>query len=412
MDQQRSNRFPDGSLNPTISELRARRSHKWSAYGPDVLPAFVAELDVPLASEISEALLAAVSHHDLGYAPRPPATRLAPLTSAWMRQWGLDIAEEQVDVIADVVVGVDVVLDVFAGPGDQIIVCPPLYSPLRIASRVNGRVPVEVPLLHVGDRYVLDLDGISRAFDAGARVMLLCQPHNPTGTVFAASELESLGRIVRSYGAWIVSDEIHAPLTFEENVFTSALSSTVAPERTVVVTSTSKTWNTAGLKCAVIVSGTTELADKIRVLTNRRRAGVGILGVVAMEAALEHGDRWRRALVAHLAERRTQLFEGLRSELPLAITSPPEASYLAWVDLSPYGFVPSGAPSDEGTLHAEMSASDWLLEHGKIAVSPGRDFGNAYQHGHVRINFGTSEALVTEILGRITAAVRQRTNTP
>jgi cysteine-S-conjugate beta-lyase len=393
-------------MNLDEADLRARRSHKWSAHPPDVLPAFVAELDVPVAPEISAALAAAVSRHDFGYAPRPAATNIRELVSQWMNdQWATAVLPAHVDLVSDVVTGADMVLNALCEPGSEVVICPPLYAPLRVMSRISGRVPVEVPLLRTGSRWSVDLERIEGALNAGARVVLLCQPHNPTGAVFTDAEMAALGAMVRRHGAWLVSDEIHAPLIYDRRPFVSALSSRCAPERTVVVTSTSKTWNTAGLKCAVTVAGSDELAQRIAVHSNRNRAGIGILGVIAMETALQHGEPWRLALMQHLELRRNQFFDDMRVFLPAATWSVPEASYLAWINLETYGF---GAPV--GGKISGTTPAEWLLEHGRLAVSPGGDFGDAFRHTHVRVNFGTSETLTAEIVQRMKIALQDRAN--
>jgi cystathionine beta-lyase len=381
----------------TEAQLRRRRSSKWSEHPGDVLPAFVAEMDLPVVDAISSSLADMVARNDFGYRPAPHATRLPSLTAQWYARFGCSVDSAVVGVVPDVVIGSELVLETLCAPGDGIVISTPLYLPLRRMSGSGGRTTVDVPLRFDGMRYRLDLDGIDAALAGGARVVLLCQPHNPTGTVFTAEELAAIVEMVGRHEAWLVCDEVHGPLVLEA-AHRSVLGEGLATDRTVVVTSSSKGWNTAGLKCAVTIAGSAELAARIAEELPRRRGGIGIMGVVSMEAALEHGEEWRLAACRYLLERREQLYARLEADLPLAVTRPPEASYLSWIDLRAYGFTEGSGPV----------ATDWLLEHARVALSAGKSFGDAYEHTHVRLNFATTPELLDRIVDRLAEALTPR----
>ncbi len=307
----------------TEERLRRRRGYRWSEHPADVLPAFVADMDLPHAPAITEVLTAMVAAGDLGYTPRRYRTRLPELVSAWYAARGAAVDPQCVDLVPDVVVGSEIVLSQLCGPGDGVVISTPLYGPLRRMAEEDGRVAVDVPMLLDGDCYRPDLEGIGAALADGARVLLLCQPHNPTGTVHSAAEMARIVELVGQHDAWLVCDEIHAPLVLDGGAHHSALATGLPADRTVVVTSTSKGWNTAGLKCAVTVAGSPALAERLADAVVARRGGIGILGVAAMEAALEHGEEWRAAACQYLGARRDQLQARLAADIPGAVSLRP-----------------------------------------------------------------------------------------
>lgn len=191
-----------------LSDLRARRSAKWSHYDADVLPSWVAEMDFPLAPPIAEALREAVDRGDVGYANAGASGLASAYAGFAERRMGWSVDPEQVIPCMDVVGGLRDLLRVLLEPGEGVVITPPVYHPFFSLVPEAGCSLVEVPLLDGRD---LDLDGIAAAFAAGARAMMLCNPHNPTGVVVSREELVRLAEIAAEYDGWILSDEIHAP---------------------------------------------------------------------------------------------------------------------------------------------------------------------------------------------------------
>ncbi|MBV8149327.1 MAG: aminotransferase class I/II-fold pyridoxal phosphate-dependent enzyme [Candidatus Eremiobacteraeota bacterium] len=382
--------------SPSLERLRRRSSEKWRSYSPDVLPAFVAEMDFELAPPIAAALHAAIDVGDCGYAC---VRELPPSVCAYAaRALGLSLDPNQVFAVPDVMAGVAQALHVLTPPGSAIVVNPPVYPPFFEVIRTSGREIAEVPLLvdDVGT-WRIDVDGLERAFAAGARGYLLCSPHNPVGRVWNAGELRSIAALTKRYRVAVIADEIHAPLTLPGVSFRSFLACADEAQASVALLSASKAWNLAGLKCGAMVAGNatvrTALAKRVKEIPTEIASRVGHLGVIASIAAFRDGFQWRDALCRHLDGNRLLLGNLLRERLSLARWSPPEATYLAWIDCGGLGIGPDPARH--------------FLERGRVALEPGHRFG-AGGASFVRLNFGTSPAILTEIIDRMAAAVHQR----
>jgi cystathionine beta-lyase len=371
-----------------LDRLRSRRSAKWSMYDDDVLPAWVAEMDFPLAPAIAGALRDAVDRDDAGYA-NPDASRLAVELAAFAERrmgWQLDPAE--VVTCNDVVAGLTELLRVLVPRGSEVVVTPPVYHPFFTLVPEAGCVVREVPLL--GGRE-LDLDGIDTALAAGARAIILCNPQNPTGVVCGREQLERLAVLAAEHDAWVLSDEIHAPLTLAgaEHVPFVGLGGDAAA-RGISLVSASKTFNLAGLGCAQIVTAGEPARGAVGELGFMARH-CSHFGVIASEAAYAGGDDWLDAVLAVLDHNRGLLGDLLAEHLPEAVYSAPAAGYLTWIDLSAYGLGTDPAPR--------------ILERGRLALSGGPIFGRGGED-HVRLNVGTSPALVAEAVERIAGVAR------
>ncbi|HEY2557888.1 MAG TPA: aminotransferase class I/II-fold pyridoxal phosphate-dependent enzyme, partial [Diaminobutyricibacter sp.] len=230
----------------SLTDLRERTSEKWRAFPPDVLPLFVAEMDYPLAEPISDALIAAVKRSDTGYIGPDDGAQRAFCAFA-ERHWGWTVRSDHVTTTTDVSVVIVEALRLVIRPGDGVVITPPVYPPFfDLVPEAGGRV-VEVPLTADGGTGLrLDLDGIEQAFAAGARAFLLCNPHNPLGLVHSADELREVAELAERYDVAVVSDEIHAPLTHSDAVFTPFLDVSEAARRHgIAAHSASKTWNLA-----------------------------------------------------------------------------------------------------------------------------------------------------------------------
>ncbi|MCR2826697.1 MalY/PatB family protein, partial [Microbacterium sp. zg.Y909] len=377
---------------PPLEQLRLRSSTKWRTYPDDVLPLFVAELDFPLADPITEVLAQAVARGDTGYTPPDPGIRGAFAAYA-RRLWDWDVAPERVRSTADVMMGVVELLRRGIAPGDGVVITPPVYPPFTDCIDEAGGVVVPVPLAETGTVWRLDLEAIDAAFAAGARAMLLCNPHNPTGTVHPRSDLAALAEIADRHGAIVISDEIHAPLTQRDVVFTPYLAaSDLAAESGFTVTSASKTYNLAGLKCAVMVAASDRTAAVLTALPAEVEWRTGLFGALANVAAFSpESDPWRESLLAALDANRRLLAELLDEHVPGARYRIPDAGFLAWVDLTALGWGDNPAAK--------------ILREAKVALHYGPAFGEQGA-GHVRINFGCSPEVLREAVERIGALVR------
>lgn len=359
---------------------------KWSRYPPDVLPAWVAEMDFPLARPVLDAARGVLDAHDLGYSE--PAG-LAEAFAGWAARyqgWWPDPA--LACPVADVMAGIEAALRVLTEPGDGVVLLTPAYPPFVVLLKALGRLPVAWPLLDRPQGWALDLQRLDDALRDDARGLLLCHPHNPTGRVFSSAELVAVSEIVEERGAHVISDEVHAPLLATDLKFTPyAASSPPAAAHSVTVTSISKGWNVPGLKCALLQGqpGTARVVDAVPQYERLRASAPGVAASIA--AWVDDGG-WLDELRQHLDRTRAELAGWVR-RTPGVRAHPGTAGYLAWLDLRE-----AGLGDDPARL---------LLERGRLAVSPGHDFALPADQGigRIRLNHGTSLAVLREALRRI-----------
>ena len=372
-----------------LADLRKRRSAKWVKYPADVLPAWVAEMDFPLAPSIRDALTKAVDLGDTGY---PDPGSLAEALGGFMRdRFSWEIDPNQVRLVADVMSGIRELLLVCCAPGDGVVISPPVYPPFHAVPVELGLRLVEAPLRKEEAGWSLDLGALEQAFSV-AKAFLLCHPHNPTGTSFSRETLESVAALAARHGVIVLSDEIHAPMTMPGATHVPFL--TVGADATewgIALTSASKSWNLAGLKAAVIVSGSDAMRERVARLPPHIGFHAGHFGVLASVAAFEAGGEWLDGLVRHLDGNRRLLADLLDAHLPGVHYEPPDAGYLAWIDLRCLE-----------VLGDDPAAV--FLEHGRVALSAGPTFGTQGR-GWARLNVGTSTALLEEAVRRMAQAV-------
>lgn len=376
-------------LDVPESELRRRRSQKWVAYPEDVLPLFVAETDVLLAPAIRERLAAAVADGDTGYFAE--IERLAGVCARYYSRFGYDVPEDAVVPVNDVGVGVRETLARTIPAGSGVVYTPPVYMPFGPWIRRVGMTPVAVPLVdHDGEDPRLDLAGIEQALADGARAVLLSHPHNPTGVLHGQAELAELADLAARHDAVVVSDEIWAPLAMPEVEFTSFLAaSDTAREVGLAISSTSKAFNLAGLKCAFVINGNPE---RFHVRRSALSGAVGHFGALAAEAALTGSLDWLDELRSALASNLDLMGRLLAEHLPRARWRRPDAGFVAWIDLRGY----PGLGDDPAAA---------FLDEGRVALSPGPAFGTEGE-GFARVNFACSAELLTEAfvrMGRVAA---------
>lgn len=371
--------FDDVSLD----ELRTRRSIKWRRYPEDVLPAWVAELDFPLAPPVRRALADALGRDDTGYANADGLPSAFAEFAADRWRWQVDAARTL--LVADIMSGVGELLRALTAPGDGVVVNPPVYPPFFNMVNDVGRELVEAPL---GPDWRLDLDALEAAFSGGARCYLLCSPHNPTGTVHRRGELAAVAELAERHDVLVISDEVHAPMTLPGATHVPYLE--VGPESGLALVSASKAWNVPGLKCALAVAASERTASLLRRVPEHVRFHVGHFGVLANIAAYAGGGPWLDGLVAHLDAQRDRAAELLAAELPDVRHVRPDAGYLVWLDCRALG------------LGDDPSAV--FLERGRVALSPGLPFGSQGK-GFARLNVGTSGALLAEAVTRMRSAL-------
>jgi cysteine-S-conjugate beta-lyase len=369
--------------------LRRRRSAKWQTYPADVLPLTISETDFAIAEPIAEVLRDAVSRSDTGYAMPVPVLGEAIAGFAAAR-WGWPVEPGLVTAVTDVSTGCAGLLRACCGPGDAVVISPPVYPPFFDWVAEAGARLIEAPLRQdQSGMWRLDLDGLRDAFRARPAVYLLCSPHNPVGRVHDRGELEAVVQLAHEHGVRVISNEIHAPLVLEGASFAPFLTVPGAADIAVSLLSASKGWNLGGLKCAAIVAGSAAMQAVVGQLPRDGRWRIGHFGVLATVAALTAGQPWLDALLATLGIRRRQLGD-LLAALPDVRWQPPQATYLAWLDCRRIG---------EGDQPRNA-----FLDRGRVALEPGPRFGPPGS-GFVRLNFGTSEAVLSEAIERMASAL-------
>jgi cysteine-S-conjugate beta-lyase len=373
----------------SLDQLRRRTSLKWRAYPPDVLPLWVAEMDVPLARPIVEALAEAVERGDTGY---PVGADYAEAMAGYAKQrWDWELDPERSAIVSDVMNGVVEVLKLVTAAGDTVVVNSPVDTPFYQFVGNLGRNVVESPLT---EQHRIDLAHLEETFAAASKVSrrtayLLCSPHNPTGTVHTRAELTAVLRLAEEYGVRVLVDEIHAPLVHADAQQLPLLT-LPGSENAFALLSASKAWNLAGIKAALIVAGGTA-AEDLAMLPEEVSHGPSHLGVIAHRAALRDGQPWLDDLLAGLDENRRLLGTLLAEHLPQVRYRMPQGTYLAWLDCRGLGL-----PVDPAQV---------FLARGRVALVSGPLFGTGGE-GHVRLNLGTSPDILEEAVRRMAGALR------
>ena len=377
----------------TDDEARAASPLKWGMTEPGVIPAWVAEMDYAVAEPVTAAVRDAVDRGAMGYPPfELGGGELGEAYAGFAgRHYGQAVDPLQVLPTVDVTAGVRLALDVLGEDRTPLVLPLPAYAPQLGLSEVTGRVQWDLPVTPDGDAYVLDLDHLDRLFADGARTLLLTNPHNPCGHVHTRAELEGIRDLAAKHGARVVSDEIHAPIVLPGAEHIPYLSLEGTAEHAVAVVASSKAFNTAGLKCAQVVTADRATFDRLAGVPMARNDSWSTLGLVAAVAAYRDGDPWLAALVERLAQLRELLADLLQEHLPEARMRPLEATYLAWLDLRAYG-------------HDDPAAVAAAAPTGGVRLAPGHDYHPGLP-GHVRLNLATSPARLTEIVRRLGAAL-------
>ena len=377
--------------------LRSRRNAKWNWYKPDVIPAWVAEMDFALADPIRKSLATLSDQMDLGYPVREGGVAENAVAAAYSKRmkdrFGWETDPKLVQPVADLVQGTFAPIMAFSDNGDGVILQTPAYPPFYEAINTLERKLVANPLRKGAARYEIDFDALEASIDSRTKVFALCHPHNPTGRVFGREELEKIAALAIRHDMIVVSDEIHSDLVHpgREHIPFGSLSPEIAA-RTVTITSATKSFNIPGLRCAVLHFGTQELKDRFHQRIPRRILGApSITGIDATVAAWIDSQEWLDEVSAYLTQNRDHLARRFAAEAPELRFHKPEATYMAWVDCSALGL--------------SKPAQQFFLDNAKVGMSAGETFDPAFGD-HVRLNFATSRKILDEIIDRMIGAVR------
>lgn len=377
-------------------DRRATNSYKWDSAPEGVLPMWVADMDFRTASAIIDALQKRMAHGIFGYT-RVPDAYYDAVTSWFSRRHGWDIDREWIIYTSGVVPAVSAVIKALTVPGDKVIVQTPVYNCFFSSIRNNGCEIVSNPLRRTADTYEMDFDALERcAADPRAKVMLLCNPHNPAGRVWTPDELTRLGNICLRNGVTVVADEIHCELVYQGFKYTPFASlSDAFLHRSVTCVSPSKAFNIAGLQIANIVAFDNDLRSRIdKAININEVCDVNPFGVAATIAAYNEGEEWLNQLVDYLHGNYEAMAEFCRRELPEFPITRLEGTYLVWMDCSSLGM-----PSD-ALEHA-------LLEDARLWLNAGTMYG-AEGEGYMRWNIACPRSVMLDGLNRFLNFVRSR----
>lgn len=371
-------------------------SQKWHRYDASILPLWVADMDFSSPPQVIEALKARVDHGVFGYGTVPDS--LKQTLCEWSsREYGWAIEPEWQLWLPGVVPALHLASLALTEPGDGVLTLTPIYPPfLKVAER-TGRLSQQVALAEPagpGEPWRLDLAALEAAITPETRLLLWCQPHNPTGRVWRHEELAGLAALIERHDLLVVSDELHCDLLLDEGARHRPLAAAF-PElaaRIITLWAPSKTFNLAGLTaaCAVIPNG--ELRQRFAAAVRGLLPDVNVLGLVAAEVAYGQCNAWRQALLKTLRGHRQVLIERV-AQWPGVGMSVPEATYLAWLDMR----------RAEGLAQRQGSPQQLLLQEAKVALSDGADFG---WPGFVRLNFGTTASQLEAALARLDGVLK------
>lgn len=377
----------------TLELLRAKNCMKWTYYEGDVLPLWVADMDFPPPAAVAEVLAERARSGNLGYpagyATGEPGLREA--LQAWLAErhrW--EVGVDDIWPIHGIIPGLYLGATACASAGEGVLLQTPLYPPFMSAVKDTGRTAQYSPLVWSGSRWEMDLDGLEAAVTPETRLLMICNPQNPTGRVFERAELEALAEIVLKHRLWVVSDELHSDLVFDGlHVPFASLSDEIA-QRTVTLLGPTKTFNIAGLKVGFIVAQNAGLRERLK------RAGAGlvtppnVMAQAAAKAVYTEGGPWLASTLGYLKKNRDRVGAFMARYLPDARYAAPEGTYLAWLELSGLGL------GDE--LYRALLGCGVGLNEGP-AYGPGGE-------GFARLNFAAPSAVIDEALGRLQKGLR------
>ncbi|MFI0448163.1 MalY/PatB family protein [Actinomadura sp. 6N118] len=376
-----------------IEALRSRPGVKWAKVGPGVLPAWVADMDFPVAAPIREVLEDNI-RGVLGYPTWIEQPETHPLRAAFaermLRLYGLTFDPAHIRIYTELIQSLQVMLHVATRPGDAVAMHTPNYPPFLQTLADMDRRLVPIPMIDDGNGWTFDAerlaDDVARS---GCRTLVLVNPHNPTGRVLTREELSAIAEIAERHDLLVISDEIHAELTYapHQHIPFARLS----PDRTVTLSSASKAFNLAGLRCAVAHIGDARVRQALDAQPPALFGEVSSLSVAATLAAWGRGDAWLSETRQTLARNRQLVAEGLPAAIRHHV---PEATYLAWLDCRKL---------DLGT-----DPSTFFLDNADVLLSSGPSFGPGGE-GFTRLNFATAGPVLEEILTRLRTAVDHHT---
>lgn len=378
-------------------------SYKWDQseklFGrPDILPLWVADMDFQPPKEVVDAIKQRAEHGIYGYTMRPQSYYDAIV--GWLsRRHGWRIEQDWLSSSPGVVPALSVAVQTFTQPGDGIILQSPVYYPFYDVIRMNGREVVNNPLVLRNDRYEMDFELLEKQAAAGAKMLLLCTPHNPGGRVWTREELERVAEICAKHGLLVVADEIHHDLVFSghKHVPYASLSEASA-QHSITCIAPSKTFNLAGLQAAAVVIPNADVRRQYNAALKTLSIHMeSYFGLTAAETSYAHGDEWLDQLLVYLEGNRDALLAYVKEHLPQVKAMSPEGTYMVWMDCTAI----SNKPAELKQL---------MFDKAGVAFTEGSVFGEQGA-GYLRVNLACPRSLLLEALDKFVEAIREESAT-
>ncbi len=370
-----------------LGRLRSLKGMKWAKYGKDVLPAFVADMDFEPPRASYEALKEMVELQDFGYNFNH-IDQLIPSWINWvLKRDGIKFRESECMAFTSAIHALEAVMVLHTGLGDGVALFSPVYHPFAKAIESAGRKLVDIPLRE--NDWSIDMEDFERLAESEIKVVLFCQPHNPTGHLFSSGEISEFAEIVVRNNLLVISDEIWADLIFDGESHQSLAAYGKGLESQVVtVGSASKTFNLAGARCSVSHIGNPSIREKLSQLPDHYFGQPSSFGAAATVAAWESGELWLQKILRYLQGNRDFVYEALSStDVDMNL---PQATYLAWLNFS--------------KTNISQNPSKIILEEAQVALEPGSKFGKQSE-SYARLNFATSRELLETIVDRVISVI-------
>ena len=367
-------------------------SDKWHRFPADVLPMWVADMDYPVAQEIIEAIKVRLKQC-IGYPQTEGDKGLLEAILAQQARLGLrGLASDNLWLTTRVVPAIYATLLGLTSVGDEVITQVPVYHPFLNAIRDYSRVAKHNPMVQQNQNWTIDFDQLETLVTPATRLLMLCNPQNPTGRVFTRGELERLAEFALKHRLWVMADELWSELIYEGQHLPFASLSDEIAQRTVTLTGPCKAFNTAGLGGGVAISHNKEVLERMKKATVGVMGHPNVLGMAMWQAGLEQGQGWLNEVRGYLKANRDFITSFLREQLPQVGYVPAQGTYLAWLDFSQFPFA--------------AEAQTVMLEQAKVGLTDGVVFGSLFQ-GWLRLNFATSRSILQEGLERIAKIAQQ-----
>lgn len=368
-------------------------SLKWSIYGKDILPLWVADMDFRCPEPVMDALKARVDHGIFGY-DLPPRELTGVIVERMKQLYDWTIMEKDVSFVPGCVTGFNLALRAFCKPGDAVIVQTPVYGPILCAPENHGLIRIDNPLIEQADgKYVVNYDTFEEQIILNkVKLFILCNPHNPVGRVFKRDELSRMAEICLAHDVIICSDDIHCDLVYSgsQHVPMASLSDEIS-NRTLTLIAPSKTFNLAGLHASVAIIQDEKLKESMKIVRQGLVGNPSSLSMIAALAAYREGGDWLIEVITYLESNRDWLVDAVAEKLPGVKMFRPEGTYLAWLDCR--------------GLRLSTDPYHFFLEKARVGLNDGLDYGEKGR-GFVRLNFGTPRSILEEAVGRMQDALK------